>query len=190
MKIPNKDNGILLEQLQQGNERAFQVLFEEFYASLCLFANRYLKNREEAADVVQETFLKYWHQHADFDNYKKIKSFLYVVVRNACLNILREQSLHVHVSEMWIQESEREFKNQVMEEEIHRIFNHAIDDLPPQMKSVIHYALDGLKNSEIAEKMNITEGTVHAYKKEAYKKLRTQMNEYYYLLSIILFLSR
>lgn len=184
----NKDNDLLLKRLQQGDEQAFRTLFEEFYASLCLFATRYLGDREEAADVVQEAFLKYWHRHADFDDYRKIKSFLYVVVRHACFNLLRNKNLRFHLSEEVIRDSEPDFQNRVMEEEIHRIFNRAIDDLPTQMRTVINYSLDGLKNTEIAEKMCISEGTVHAYKKEAYKKLRINLKEYYYLLPVILFL--
>ena len=189
IEMQNGDNGFLLKRLQEGNERAFRMLFEEFYASLCLFAIRYLGDREEAADVVQEAFLKYWHRHADFDDYRKIKSFLYVVVRHSCLNLLRDRNLRSRVSEELIKDSEQEFQNQVMEEEVHRIFNHAIDNLPTQMRTVIHYSLDGLKNSEIAEKMGLSEGTVHAYKKEAYKKLRISMKEYYYLLPFPLFMS-
>lgn len=165
----------IVEDLQEGDERAFRTLFEEFYASLCLFATRYLGDREEAADVVQETFLKYWNKHTDFDDYRKIKSFLYVVVRHACLNLLRDRELRSRIPEEWIEDSEQEFRNQVMEEEVHRIFNHAIDKLPLQMRMVINLSLDGLKNSEIAEKMNLSEGTVHAYKKEAYKKLRISL---------------
>jgi len=51
--MQNEDNDFLLKRLQEGNEQAFRMLFEEFYASLCLFATRYLGDREEAADVVQ-----------------------------------------------------------------------------------------------------------------------------------------
>ena len=176
--MQSKDNGFLLKRLQEGNEEAFRMLFEEFYASLCLFAARYLGDREEAADVVH------------FDDYRKIKSFLYVVVRHSCLNLLRDRNLRSHVSEELIKDSEQEFQNKIMEEEVHRIFNHAIDNLPSQMRTVIHYSLDGLKNSEIAKEMGLSEGTVHAYKKEAYKKLRISMKEYYYLLPFLLFMSR
>lgn len=188
IEMQNKDNDFLLKRLQEGNEQAFRMLFEEFYASLCLFATRYLGDREEAADVVQEAFLKYWHRHTDFDSYRKIKSFLYVVVRHSCLNLLRNRNLRLHVFEELVEDSEQEFQNQVMEEEVHRIFNHAIDSLPLQMRTVIHYSLDGLKNSEIAEKMGLSEGTIHAYKKEAYKKLRISMRECYYLLPFLLFM--
>ena len=44
MQDENRD--FLLERLQQGDEQAFRMLFEEFYASLCLFAARYLRDRE------------------------------------------------------------------------------------------------------------------------------------------------
>ena len=58
-----------------------KVLFEYYsmscYTALCLFAERFLGEREAAADVVQEAFLKYWDRHMDFDNYYKIKSFLF-----------------------------------------------------------------------------------------------------------------
>ena len=189
MEKTSKINDLLLERLQRGDERAFQILFEEFYASLCLFATRYLGDREEAADVVQDAFLKYWHRHTDFDDFRKIKSFLYVVVRHACFNLLRNRNLRFRLSDELIRDSEQDFQNRVMEEEVHRIFNRAIDNLPMQMRTVINYSLDGLKNTEIAEKMQISEGTVHAYKKEAYKKLRVSLKEYYYLLPIILFLS-
>ena len=172
MERKNEDTSLLLKHLQEGDERAFRTLFEEFYASLCLFATRYLGDREEAADVVQETFLKYWNKHTDFDD------------------LLRDRELRSRIPEEWIEDSEQEFRNQVMEEEVHRIFNHAIDKLPLQMRMVINLSLDGLKNSEIAEKMNLSEGTVHAYKKEAYKKLRISLKDYYYLLPFLLFISR
>ncbi len=181
------DIDLLLKLLQQGDEKAFRSLFKEFYASLCLFATHYLGDQEAAADIVQESFLKYWNKRADFDNYCRIKSFLYVVVRHACLNQLRSQNLRLHVSDEFIKDSEQDFYNYVMEEEAHRLFNKAIDNLPPQMRAVINFSLDGLKNSEIAEKMNLSEGTVHSYKKEAYKKLKVSLREYYYLLSILLF---
>jgi len=182
------DIELLLLHLRQGDEKAFRVLFEEFYTSLCLFAERFLGDREVAADVVQDTFLKYWDRHADFDNYYKIKSFLYVVVRHSCLNQLRSKQIKLQVMEEVAVESDEFFQEQVMEEEAYRVFYRVINDLPPQMRSVINYALEGLKNLEIAQRMGVSENAVHAYKKEAYKRLKEVMKEHYYLLEVLLFL--
>ena len=172
MRVIKKDIDIFIDQLQKGDEGAFRVLFDEFYTALCLFAERFLGEREAAADVVQEAFLKYWDRHMDFDNYYKIKSFLYVVVRHDCLNLLRNKREDLPVTEDIAMDSDEFFHNQVMEEEAYRVFYRAIEHLPPQMRNVINYALEGLKNAE------------HAYKKEAYKRLKESMKDYYYLLDI------
>ncbi len=84
----------------------------------------------------------------------------------------------------------RSFRNQVMEEEVHRIFNHAIDKLPLQMRMVINLSFRWIEEFGDCRKMNLSEGTVHAYKKEAYKKLRISLKDYYYLLPFLLFISR
>ena len=113
---------MFLSALQRGDEKAFRLLFNEFYTALCLFAERFLGDREAAADVVQEAFLKYWDRHSDFDNYYKIKSFLYVVVRHTCLNQLRDKRIHVEITEDVAIESDEFFREQVMEEEAYRVF--------------------------------------------------------------------
>lgn len=186
MEKTNDDLEVFVGRLQRSDEKAFRILFDEFYVALCLFAERFLGDRDAAADVVQEAFLKYWGIHADFDNYYKIKSFLYVVVRHACLNQIRSKRVKVEVTEGMAVDSVEFFQEQVMEEEAYRVFYRAIEQLPPQMRGVIRYALEGLKNAEIAEKMNISENAVHAYKKEAYKRLKESMKDHYYLFLAIL----
>ena len=188
MKRENGDLEAFVGDLQKGDEKAFRILFDEFYVALCLFAVRFMEDREAAADIVQEALLKYWDRHADFDNYYKIKSFLYVVVRHACLNLLRTKQVKLEITEDIAMDSDEFFQDQVMEEEAYRVFYRAIEHLPPQMRSVIKYVLEGLKNAEVAQKMGVSENAVHAYKKEAYKRLKDTMKEHYYLFEIILFL--
>ena len=189
MKTTENKGTIPLSDLQKGDEKAFRKLFTEFYAALCLFAKRFVGEGEVAEDIVQEAFLKYWDRHADFDNYHKIKSFLYIVVRHDCLNLLRSNPQKTGTDELASIGSEDFFHYQVMEEETYRLLYRSVDSLPPQMRKVIHYTLEGLKNAEIAQMMNISENAVHAYKKEAYKKLKVSLKEYYYLVSLLLFLS-
>ena len=108
-----------------------------------------------------------------------------MVARNRCLNYLkREQVNQTFVNEANL-ESEGYFHEEVIEQETYRLVQEAIDALPQQMRTIIKYAMEGLKNPQIAAEMGIAEGTVHALKKTAYRKLREQLKEHFYLLLLM-----
>ena len=144
---------IVIDRIQQGNELAFKELFDEFYQALCVFALTYVKDQVQAADIVQEVFIKYWNRRGDFDNLFKVKSFLYTVVRNDCLNTIRNnKEIREDIS---LIESDAFFVDNLVEEEAYRIFYNAVEALPLQTREVIQLTLDGLKNAEIAVHMGI-----------------------------------
>ena len=108
-----------------------------------------------------------------------------MVARNRCLNSLkREQVNQAYVDEA-NRESEEYFQEEVIEQETYMLVRKAIEGLPPQMRTIIKYAMEGLKNPQIASEMGIAEGTVHALKKTAYRKLREQLKEHFYLLFFV-----
>ena len=175
---------IAIEQIQHGNEQAFKSLFDEYYQGLCVFASAYLKDDDLSADVVQEAFVKFWNRRRDFDHIVKIKSFLYTIVRNDCLNIVQRQK--VVLEDVSVFENSGFFHDKLIETESYRIFYAAIESLSPQGREVIQLALDGLKNSEIAARLGIAESSVHTQKKIAYKNLRVVLKDYYYLIYLFL----
>lgn len=67
-------------------------------------------------------------------------------------------------------------------QETRRIIANAIKRLPPQASKVMMLALSGKGNKEIAEKLQISDGTVHTHKKIAYKRLREELKDYFYIL--------
>lgn len=147
---------------------------------MCVFASAYLHDNSCAADVVQEAFSKLWNHRTDFDNFSKLKSFLYTVVRNDCLNLIRNRKMKQE--DLSVLESAGFYRDHLLEEEAYRIFYEAVEELPNKSRQVIQYALDGMKNAEIAERMHITENTVHTLKKNAYKRLKQNLKDYFYLL--------
>lgn len=175
---------ISVEQLKAGEEIAFRHLFDEYYQALCLFAVHYLGHDAEAADVVQECFIKYWNRHTEFDHLLKIRSYLYTMVRNDCLNILRnDKRRRKHLETM---ADEVVFRDTLLEEEAFRLFYQAVETLPRQTRRVIELALDGYNNENIALEMGISENTVHMLKKIAYKKLKVILRGYYYIFIFLL----
>ncbi len=59
------------------------------------------------------------------------------------------------------------FEAEIIEQETFRIVRKAVEELPTQMRNIILYSMKGLKNNEIADKLQISEGTVHKLKKNS-----------------------
>ena len=82
---------ILLSEIQQGNQRAFEFLFKSYYPRLRHFASRFV-DETTAEDITQECFLKIWEMRSEIRN-PNIASLLFTMVRNACLNHLKHIAL-------------------------------------------------------------------------------------------------
>lgn len=165
------------------NEKEFHNIYDRYYVPLCMFARRYVEDNELSTDIVQETFATLWQKRNEFSYLHQIKGFLYTSVRNRALKELEHARVVGEYNDKMLKKSSEEFfHDRIVEEETYRILNEAIDKLPPQMKTIMKLSLNGKKNPEIAENMNISEETVHTLKKLSYKKLRVSLKDYYYLL--------
>jgi DNA-directed RNA polymerase specialized sigma24 family protein len=75
--------------LRHGIPEAFKVFFFEYYSELFSFAQMLLQRRGIARKVTMDAFFLLWDRRTDFDSAKKIKAFLYLAVRNKCIQQLR-----------------------------------------------------------------------------------------------------
>lgn len=169
------------EQINLNDEQVFRDLFDRYYVPLCIFAERYVEDEEQASDIVQECFAKVWLKQGDFQFVYQVRSFMYTCVRNSCLNELERRQVVSGYKEMTAARMEEStFHDSLIEEEMHRIVMEAVDKLPLQSRNIIRLALESHSNAEIAEKLSVSKETVHTLKKGAYKKLRSFLKEYYY----------
>lgn len=175
----------IIADIKRGNKNAFKKLFDDYYSILCVFAAQYIDEKEVCKDIVQETLLAYWERREDFDNIHKVKGFLYTVTKNKCLNHLKHSQLDIptfHGQE----EVDSGFESAIIEQETYRLVRKAVEELPTQMRNIIFLSMEGLKNHEIADKLQISEGTVHTLKKLAYRKLRETLKGINYILLLFL----
>ena len=176
-----------ISEIANGNRKEFEMFFREHYAFLCHFASRYIVNNAECEDIVQESLLKYWENRKNFNSYTKVRSYIYTVIRNSCIDNIRKNNRNRRKSLSELNEKSY-FEDNLIENESYNLFYTALNKLPDRCKELIELALKGFKNSEIAEEMGITEGTVHSIKKRAYKKLRDLLKDKYYLLFLFNFI--
>ena len=163
-------------------------LFQKYYETLVLFANRFLPLRDECEDLVQDVFVGLLENRNIFPDEISSKVFLYKTVRNKCYNVIKHNRVKNKYAAhaMHSLEDDNLFLKQVLEEEIVRQLHEAIETLPERKKMIIRLSLKGLKNSEIAEELGIKLQTVKTLKSQSYKILRLQFKELGVVISFLI----
>ena len=139
--------------------------------SICLFALHYLKDIDDAEDTVQDCFMELWRRKDRGVDASGLKSYLYSMVRNRCIDTLKKDSLidsNVQPSDLEEILSDEECEEWAYDEA--RMWT-AIDSLPEKCREVFLLAKrEGLKYEEIAVRMGIS---VHTVKNQMSKAIKT-----------------
>lgn len=158
----------------------FEALFNKYYAGLCYYAYKFVHNKEVAKDLVQDVFVKSWDKRSDFTTELSIKNFLYISLRNSCLNYLRHSIVEkkfIELSDIDMCENEKGLSN-LIKAEVVMSLREAIDKLPEGCRMVLKLAyFEGLKNDEIATELGISINTVKTQRQRAMKLMRLSLTD-------------
>jgi RNA polymerase sigma factor (sigma-70 family) len=156
-------------------------LFERYYSDMLTVCMRYARDEDDAYDILQKGFIKLFSKISLFKGEGTLKSWLQsIMVRTAIDHYRRRQRENRFVAEdelEYIEESEEAvIEPQLAAEEIMK----SIQLLPNMHRSVFNlFAIEGYSHREIAEELNITEGTSKWYLCEARKILRRMLEPVY-----------
>ena len=157
------------------DEQEFHNIFKEYYAALCSFAFQYMEDADMSADIVQDVFAKLWQIRDDFFYLHQVKAFLYTAVRNHALNELEHSKVaHEYEQKIIAKKADAFFLDAIVEEETFRILSEAIEKLPTQMRAIMQLALEGKKNAEIAERLNVSSEKVVGKPEDGIEPVETE----------------
>ncbi len=180
----------LLETLKAGQITAFEMLFRTYYQPLCSYAYTFVQDKDEAEEIVQSTFISLWEKKETLEIRTAVRPYLYAMVRNACLNVLKHEKVkkeHAAVQLAMGERSSDSVARMVMASELETRIYEAMDTLPEQCRLVFKLSrFEELKYSEIAEHLNISIKTVENHMGKALKLMREQLREYLPLLIILM----
>jgi len=155
----------LLKQCQQGEMSAYKNLYERHSTMLYSVAIRMLGTKEDAKDTLQNCFIRLYRSSGQFKYESKFSSYLVKILINCCYDVLSKRK---NVYEIRTDEPV-DGQNQ----DWSLTLESAIQMLPLKMRECfILFAVEGFKQQEIAEMMEISEGAVKAHVFQAKKKLR------------------
>lgn len=177
MKTRYTDEEKLIRDFNKGHARALAEVYDMHFYPLYYFAYRFTRNKAEAEDITIVTLGIVMSKYQDFESLGKLKSYLYVTVRNKCLKYIaqqeKERGLRQELAESQSEALDEHILAEIVRTEyLKEIFNR-VENLSPQKRMVFKlFYEDGLSNSEIAEKLHISSEAVRTNKSKALEQLR------------------
>lgn len=170
----------MLEGSLANKRRAQEALFRHFYGFAMNIALRYSRDEMDAADIVSHAFVKIFKSIQSYDSTKgSLHAWIKRIVVNEGLDHIKSRT---RVSENVALETvpEPQINNSVIEQMGAEEIMEIVKKLPPATHAVfVLYAVEGYNHREIAEKLNISEGTSKWHLSEARKFLQLQLNTIY-----------
>jgi RNA polymerase sigma-70 factor (family 1) len=182
LNIPLKHNDFLaVENLQKGDVKAFDDLFNKYSSRLFSFSLKYLKSNEEAEEVVQEVFLYIWDKR---DGLKPDQSFnayiftiAYNIIKKYFLKKTRDNAFKDDLIYSLLQEENK--LDQIIDYKflLEKVEKY-IEALPKRRKEIfIKRKFDGLSVKQIAEELGISPNTVENQLASAQKQIQEELKK-------------
>ena len=171
----------------------FEQTYIDHFSKMKRFAVTYILSEAEAENIVQDIFLDLWEHRAQMTSHTNLVAHLFTAVKNKCIDYLRHQITAQkveetiqsnHVMELQMKFESLEVFDTVYTDytEIEILLHKAIDSLPDKCRDIfIKSKIEGRKQKEIAEELNISINTVETQMAVAYKRLKLLLKDHYLL---------
>lgn len=168
----------------------FEEVYLSFYSRMKRFARQYVIREEDAENIVHDIFLELWEKQLDFTSLVNLNGFLFMMLKNRCIDFLRrktiEQQVVDEIQSEYIRtlrlkfESLEALDNKFLNEtDIDAVIQNAIDSLPEKCRQIfVMNKIEGKKQKVIAQELNISVHTVESQMAIAYKKLKEALKDY------------
>lgn len=180
----DKDIYILIEKIKEGDREAFMTITSLYQKRVFLLAFSFFHNREDAMDVVQETFLRLYRKVNMFQKGKNFQNWLFQIAKNICIDYYRknyrkkgEFETGKSIEEMNLPLQKKE--NALDSIDLKVIFSRCLKKLAEKQRMIfVMRYYNQFKYSEIAEILNISLGTVKSLHFKAVQNLKALMAPY------------
>src|SRR6202040_2608791 len=92
--MPSDSDRLLIQQIRQGDTRAWDTLISRYEGRLLAFVQRRLRDRSASEDVVQETFVGFLNSLPNFDDRRELQTYLFTIASHKLTDHLRKAGRH------------------------------------------------------------------------------------------------
>lgn len=175
--------------MRENKSIVFDSIFRRTYSKLYFYALSLLTDESDDDDVVEEVFVELWKRRDEIDLGDKIDSFLYRAVYTRSLNTLKRRNVNagrlaaiddINSKRMEFYSGASDDPMRKMEDaDLRRMINDTINLLPEKCRQVFCMSyLNGMRNSDIAEELQLSVRTVEAHMYRALRFLRDRLGKF------------
>ena len=175
----------LMISITKGDKRAFDEIYNRYSGPLLgYFISKLWRDREKSEDFVHDIFAKIIKKPESFDPTRKFKTWLYSVANNMCKNEYKKQEVRKNTStgldgHFSLTDTSVNVMSEVQDSQFREEFNVSLDALDLKHKEVFSLRhINGLSIKEIAEVMEISDGTVKSRLFYATKYLASSLKDF------------
>ena len=176
----------------------FENFYITWYSRVKYFARDYVLSDEEAENIAQDVFLEFYQKREELGIHINLVAYLFTSVKNKCIDYLRRRLMEQEAAVKMQEEFDLSFRMKfdsleafniegLSEDNIKDIIEKALDTLPERCREIfVMSKIEGKKQKEIAEELNVSVKTIESQMTIAYKKLREELKNHLPLLLFLL----
>ena len=174
--IDDAELPLLLEELRQGKERAFNTIYKAYFKPLYRKVFSMIKDEMIADELIQDLFLKVWHKREEINPKSTFQAYLYTVANNLVFDYFRKIAkdkrltarLLIHATDFYMHSDELLESKESMQ-----VLLKAIDQLSPQRKLVFtRCKLEGKSYEQASLELGISVATINSHMTQSLRTVR------------------
>ncbi|MCI0523500.1 MAG: RNA polymerase sigma-70 factor [Bacteroidales bacterium] len=171
----------IIRRIRQGDKQEFETLFRSSYVSLVRYAQTILKDHDTSEEIVQELFFRLWQDRENLKIESSLKGYLFRSVHNRSLHHIEHRKvIDRHAGEVaaGAETVSEPVTEAIYYKELQTRVALVLDRLPERCSEIFRMSrFEGMKYSEIAERLSVSLKTVEANMGKALKEFRKVLAE-------------
>lgn len=164
-----------IKALASGNQEVYKTLFMEYFPKVKYFVAHLVKSDALAEDLAQDIFIKIWIHRENLSDVQSFKAYVYRMAKNTVLNLFKHNMVESKYKEHVYQQEQHQFsiEEELYAKEIELLVELTVSNMPDKRRTVYEMSrVEGLKNEEIADQLNLSKKTVENHLNSALKEIR------------------
>ncbi len=177
----------LLPAMQQGDLKAYGVLFRRYYPMLCAYAAKFVELKD-AEEIVQDVMLWLWENRETQTFETSLSQYLFRTVYHRAINLIVRHQSRLRADTLFYENMQKMLQDTdfYQLEELQKRIREAVNALPPTYREAfVMHRFDNKSYKEIAEILQVSPKTVDYRIQQALKQLRVTLKDYLPLLLLL-----